>query len=174
MDLLSMLANRRSIRTYTGEAIPEETLNKVVEAGLLAFSGRNIKPWQMIVVRDKEMLQKLSKFREHGPGMLAGADAAIVVVADKNATDVWTEDASIVMTYLHLAADMYGLGSCRNQGRLRMAPDGRTGEEYVRELLGFPEDFALEAMLSLGMIEKHTEPREFDEKIWEKVHKENW
>lgn len=43
-DMLNMLLNRRSVRTYTGEAIPEDKLVLVLEAGLLAESGHNIRP----------------------------------------------------------------------------------------------------------------------------------
>ena len=47
--------------------------------------------------------------------MLEGADAAIVVIADPDKTDVWVEDASIAMANMHLAAD--ALGYCRNNSR---------------------------------------------------------
>ena len=51
MDLMEMIRNRRSVRTYRKGEIEEETLRKVLEAGLLAPSGRNRQPWELIVVR---------------------------------------------------------------------------------------------------------------------------
>ena len=84
--------------------------------------------------------------------MLAGAGAAVVVVADEERTDVWIEDCSIVMANMHLMADSLGVGSCWIQGRLREASDGRTTEEYLRQLLGIPENYRLEAMLSLSKV----------------------
>lgn len=173
MDFMDMLKHRRSIRTYTGETIPEDKLNQVLEAGLLAFSGRNIKPCEFVVVRDKEMLTKLSRCRPHGSQMLAGADAAIVVLADADKTDVWTEDASIAMTQMHLMADHLGLGSCWIQGRLRPAPeDGKLAEDVLRELLHFPEYIHLEAILSLGMPDTHPKPRKVTEELRAKIHRE--
>ncbi len=169
-----MIENRRSVRTYTGETIPEETITKILQAGLLAPSGRNIKPWEFILVREKEMLKKLSECRPHGPQMLAGADAAIVVVAKTDVQDVWIEDASITMTLMHLMADSLGVGSCWIQGRLRRAPDGRTTEEYIRELLGFPEDCALLAILSLGMPATHPASKSAQDADTNKVHREKW
>ena len=44
--------------------------------------------------------------------MLAGASVAIVVIADPEKTDVWTEDCSIVMSNMHNMAHDLGLGSC--------------------------------------------------------------
>lgn len=171
MEFIDILKNRRSIRIYTGESIPEDKLNQVLEAGLLAFSGRNIKPWEFVVVRDKDMLKKLAGCRPHGSQMLAGADAAIVVLADENKTDVWTEDCSIAMTQMHLMADYIGLGSCWIQGRLRPAPeDGRMAEDVLRALLHFPENIRLEAILSLGMTDTHPAPREVTEELRHKIH----
>lgn len=174
MELLQILQNRGSVRTYTGEPISEESLNLVLQAGLLSPSGRNRRPWELVVVRDKDTLQKLSKCRDHGAAMLAGADTAIVVFADPEKTDVWTEDASIIMTCMHIMADSLGLGSCWIQGRGRVAEDGRTTEEYVAELLSVPENYKIEAILSLGMPASHPEPKKLEDLMMEKVHREKF
>jgi len=172
MELLEIMRNRRSVRTYTGEAVPEEALTRILQAGLLAASGRAKRPWEFIVVRDKEMLKALSECRPSGPRMLADADCAIVVLGDEEKTDVWVEDCSIAMANMHLMADSLGVGSCWIQGRLRNAPDGRTAEEYVRERLKFPENLRLEAILSLGMPQTHPDSYELDQLPVEKIHRE--
>ncbi len=170
MELIEMMQNRRSVRKYTQESIPEEKIRKVLEAGLLAPSGRGRKPWEFILVRDRQTLLKMSECREGSAKMLAGADCAVVVVADPEKTDVWTEDCSIAMAYMHLMADSLGLGSCWIQGRLRNAPDGRTTEEYLRDILGFPQTYRLEAILSLGMPDDHPAARSLEELPEEKIH----
>lgn len=174
MDLLEVMRNRRSVRSYTGEAVPQEKVDQILKAGLLSASGKNLKPWEFIVVRDKEVLAKLSKSRAAGAAMIEHADCAIVVVGDTEKTDVWTEDCSIVMTNMHLMADSLGVGSCWIQGRLREASDKRTTESFLRELLGYPEHYRLEAVLSLGMPENHPEPHSLDELPREKVHWEKF
>lgn len=174
MELLEIMQNRRSVRTYTGEKIPKEKLQLILNAGLLSASGRNRKPWEFIVVQDKETLTKLSKSRTHGASMLENAGCAIVVVADPGKTDVWTEDCSIAMSNMHLMADSVGVGSCWVQGRLREAQDGRTTEEYIKELLGVPADFCLEAMLSLGVMTEHPEAHKLEELPVEKIHMERF
>ncbi len=174
MELLEMLEKRRSIRQYTEEKITEEQLQKVVAAGLLSPSGHGARPWEMIVVRDKENLKKMSECRIGAAKMLANASAAVVVTADSGKTDVWTEDCSIVMAYMHLMADSLGLGSCWIQGRLREAPDGRSTEDYLREILGYPEEMRLEAILSLGVPAAHPEGHSVDEELKSKVHYEKF
>lgn len=175
MDLIKIIQNRRSVRTYKDGKIDEERLRQVLEAGLLAPSGRNRQPWEFIVVRDVQVLKQLSECRAGGSAkMLANAAAAIVIVADPAKTDVWTEDCSNAMMLMHLTADALGLGSCWIQGRLREAPDGRTTEEYVREILDYPEDFRLEAVLSLGLTEEHPEPKTVTKELEKKVHWEQY
>lgn len=172
MDLLEIMRQRRSVRSYTSEDVSEENIRKILEAGLLSASGRAIRPWELIVVKDKSSLQKMAESRDHGAKMLEGASAAIVVIADEKKTDVWTEDCSIVMSNMHLMASYLGVGSCWIQGRLRRTSAGDSTEEYLRKLLGFPEHCRLESVLSLGMTESMGDPREVTDELWGKVHRE--
>lgn len=174
MDLLDVMRRRRSVRSYTPEDISEEGLNKILEAGLLSASGRGIRPWEMIVIRRRDTLRRLANSRDHGAKMLEGACAAIVVIADETKTDVWTEDCSIVMSNMHLMSSALGVGSCWIQGRLRSSAGEDSTEEYVRKLLGFPENYRLEAILSLGMAESVPEPKKVTEELWKKVHRESF
>ena len=146
-ELLSLLLTRRSVRRYTGDPIPPETLRAVVTAGLLSPSSRNRRPWRLVVVQDR----------------------AILVFARPAESDVWTEDCAILMSNLHLAAHSQGLGSCWIQGRLRQAEDGRTTEAFCRERLALPEDWALEAILSLGIPAESPPPHTLEEADWGKV-----
>ena len=174
MELLEIMKHRRSVRTYTEEPVDEEKLEKILQAGLLSASGRAIRPWDLIVVRDRKTLKKMSGARAAGAKMLETAACAIVVLGDQEKTDVWTEDCSIVMANMHLMADSLGVGSCWVQGRLREASDGRTAEAYLRELLDYPKHLRLEAILSLGMPKEHPEPYRLEALPVEKGHMERW
>lgn len=70
MDLLEIMRTRRSIRSYKNESVSEENITKILEAGLLSASGKAIRPWEFIVVEDKDNLQKLSDCRAGGVKML--------------------------------------------------------------------------------------------------------
>ena len=172
MELLEIMRNRRSVRTYTGEPVPEDKLLKILKAGLLSASGRAVRPWEFLVVQKKETLRKMADSRAAGAKMLMDADCAVVVLGDEEKADVWTEDCSIAMANMHLMADSLGVGSCWIQGRLREASDGRSTEAYLRELLGYPEHLKLEAVLSLGMPKDHPRPYDLEELPMEKVHRE--
>ena len=174
MDVLDAVARRRSLRRYSGESVPQALLDRILEAGLRSASGRSRRPWELIVVRDRAMLDELAECREQGAGMLTGADAAIVVVADPTLADTWVEDCSIVMANMQLEAAASGVGSCWIQGRLLQAADGRSTHEFVANLLKVPAPYQLEAILSLGMPEAEAPRRPFDETLLGKVHEERF
>lgn len=171
VDVLAAMRRRRSVRTYAEGSIAPEKLEHILDAALLSASGMAKHPWEFVVIEDRETLEALVGCREHGSAMLANAAAAIAVLGDVEASDTWIEDCSIAMANMHLAASALDVASCWIQGRMRMASDGRTTNDYVRELLGYPENYELEAILSLGIPEHAPEMREVDEKLRDKIHR---
>lgn len=175
MDIMNTILHRRSVRQYTSEPVPEGKLNAILHAGLAAASSKNRRPWEFIVVRDKEMLAKLSDCRPGAGNLLGKCDAAIVVVADAELVDVWVEDCASAITQMHIAADALGVGSCWLQVRMRMAPDGiRTTQDVVKELLGIPEKYGVMAILTLGMPASHPGARTADDLLLDKIHHERF
>ena len=160
MELLKLLQSRRSIRKYTDEHISDETLEKILQAGLLAPSSRAIYPVELVAVRDKEMLSKLSECKAAGAAMLKYADAAIVVVGDTAKSDAWIEDCSITMTLMMLEATEQGVGNCWVQCRGRQTSEGTSTGERIKSLLDIPDNFGVLAILSLGMPAEELAPRE--------------
>ena len=95
MKLLDIILNRRSIRKYTDEAIPDGKLNEILQVDLLAPTSRNIKPCEFYVIRDKAVLEKLSRAKAMGAAMLKDCSAAIAVMGNSEKADTWVEDCSI-------------------------------------------------------------------------------
>ena len=174
-DLLQLMLNRRSVRKYTGEAIPEEKVKLILQAGLASATSKNRKPWEFVVVQEKEALQTLAKCRAGAAKMLENAGCAIVVFGDTSVTpDVWVEDCSIAMSNMHLMADALGLGSCWIQGRCRETEEGQSTEGFCRELLGVPEFFSLEAILSIGVPAERPAGYTVEDLKEEKIHWEKY
>ena len=174
MELLNYFQNRHSVRSYTGAPVPEDQVEKVLQAGLMSATGKGIRPWEFVVVRSRETLNALAECRTAPVKMLRECDCAIVVLGDESRSDVWVEDCSVAMANMHLMADGLGLGSCWVQGRLREAADGRSTEDFVRSLLGFPEHLRLEAILTLGIPAQHPDPHRLEELPLEKIHREKF
>ena len=174
MDMLSTMLHRRSVRQYTDAAIPQEKLDAILYAGLAAASSKNRRPWEFILVENCNTLAQLCDCRPGAANLLGKCKAAIVVAADSDMVDVWVEDCASAITQMHLMADALGYGCCWVQCRLREAIDGRSTEEYVRDILHFPESHHLEAILALGVIDTHPAPRTLDKLRMDKVHYETF
>ncbi|MGI5971975.1 MAG: nitroreductase family protein [Oscillospiraceae bacterium] len=165
-----LLKSRRSVRKFLDREMEKEKIDLILKSALLSPSSRARRPWEFIVVTDRNTLNKLSKCREHSSGFLSGAPAGIVVAADTELTDVWTEDASIASIIIQLAAQSLGLGSCWIQVRQRPHDDMLSAGEYVKQVLNIPEKYAVESIIALGYPAGEMKPYDEKELRYEKIH----
>jgi nitroreductase len=172
--MLDLLFERRSIRKYKTTPVEQEKVDKLIKAALLAPSSKGIRPWEFIVVEDKDNLNKLSMSKPHGSTFLCGAALGIVVIADTTKNDVYIEDTSIASVIIQLQAEAMGLGSCWIQIRNRMHDDKVTAEEYIREILAIPENYSVEAIISIGYPDESKRAYEESKLKYDKIHREKF
>ena len=170
MELIELMRNRRSVRQFTEETVPQEKIEKVLQAALMAATGKAIRPWEFIVVQGKEGMQALSGCRPGMDKVIAGANVAIVVAADAEISNIWIEDCSAAMAHMYLMAEEQGVGGVWIQCRGRETPDGSDTEEYVKNLLGIPANFRVLSMFIFGVPAVHPAPHELDQLKTEKIH----
>jgi nitroreductase len=112
---INTLKSRRSCRKFDGRQISEEQLNTILEAGVYAPTGMGKQSPIMVVVQDKETVEKLSKMNAKIMGAdidpFYGASTVIIVLADKN-IGTYLYDGSLVMGNLMNAAEAVGVQSC--------------------------------------------------------------
>jgi nitroreductase len=140
MDALEAIRRRRSVRRYTGDSIPREDLEKIVDAGRLAASGNNRQPWDFIVVTDRVMIDTLKV----AAGWMDKAGAIIAVVLDPSSR-WWLEDGSAAVENMLIASTALGYGSCWLEGYTLPR------EEEFKALLGVPEGKRLLTLVPLGV-----------------------
>jgi len=93
-----IIQTRRSIRKFTSDLVESEKIESLLEAALLAPSGKRMYPCDFIVVDNEATLEKLSQAKAHGAALIKNAPIAIVVIADTTKYDIWVEDAAIAST----------------------------------------------------------------------------
>ena len=169
-ELMDIMLARRSIRQYTGEAVPETKLDNILKAGLLAPTSMNRQPCEFYMVKNREILTKLSEAKAGGAAMLKDAAAAIVVFGDSDKADTWIEDSSIALTYMHLMATEQGVGSCWIQMHMRKSGDGNDAEENVRKIMNVSENYRVVGILSLGMSAENCKPKDLEHLDYRKIH----
>jgi len=60
-DFLDLARKRRSTRLFKADAIPDEYIEKILEAARWAMSGANAQPWEFIVIKEQETKEKLAE-----------------------------------------------------------------------------------------------------------------
>ena len=107
MKRLKLMQTRRSVRDFKPDMVPEDIMDKIIEAGLWAASGRNRQSPIIIKVTDKSVRDRLCRLNAEIMGTdsdpFYGAPAVLIVLADKNAP-TYLYDGSLVMGNLMLAA----------------------------------------------------------------------
>jgi nitroreductase len=172
MELLDIMQRRRSIRKFNDKHIPEDSLKKIIQAGLLAPTSMNRKPCEFYVVKDQETKNKLSKAKKMGASFIAQADCLIVVLADAKKADIWVEDSSIALSYMMLMATNLHVASCWCQMHLRKSALNKNAEENVRKILHVKEDLRCVGLLALGMSDEHLKAKSLEAADYNKVHYE--
>ena len=140
MDVFEAAQERRSIRSYQDKPVPREKMEKILEAGRLAPSARNIEPWHFIAVTDAEKRKALAKglFAK----FLVQAPLVIVACGDKKASPDWYAiDVALAVENMVLTAVSEGLGTCCV---------GSFSEKDVKAVVKVPENFEVLVMLAVG------------------------
>jgi nitroreductase len=159
-DLLEIIQSRRSVRNYQDKPVPEELLNKVLEALRWSPSWANTQCWEVVVVKDLETKQKLqATLAPTNPAGKAMVEAPIVLVlcgqlqkagfykgqATTKFGDWYLYDLGIATQSVCLTAHALGLGT---------VVVGLFDQDKAKAALGVPEGYDVVTMLPLGYPEK--------------------
>lgn len=188
MDLYSLIKKRRSIRAYVpGKEIPDEVLNRILEAGMWSASGKNMQNWRFFVMRGekrdeylqfsqkswlaiKDILEKrlkpsLYKFTERFFFTMGDAPVVIIAFAEINDQDhpqTQVGNVYLAVQNMVLAAEHEGLGTCIMGSPLEVEAD-------IRKFLGVTRpDWKLVCGLTVGYSAHHppAPPRQTEGRVF--------
>lgn len=154
-SLIDVLKSRRSIRKYEAKDIGAEALNQVIESVRWSPSWANTQCWEVIVVRDKDIKQQLSKTLIKNPATKAMVQAPVVLALcaklgssgyykGKVTTkfgDWFMFDLGIAAQSICLSAAALGLGT---------VIVGLFDHNMAKEILGVPERFEVVSFIPMG------------------------
>ncbi len=187
LEFLELVRRRISVRHFTGEPVPREQLERILEAARWAPSGANRQPWKFVVVGEARAKAEIrrhceaadARWHAHAPAWLKGffADYEILPVKEflttvpwlicvfgRRGNPYWKESVWIAIGNILLAAAAEGLAS------LPYTP-GQT--RYLNRILDVPAEFMPQAVLPIGhadparLPDRSEHPRRPPEEVWE-------
>lgn len=173
MDTIQAIMTRVSTRQFSDELISDTTLRTILEAGMAGPSAVNARPWQFIVVQDKDMLNRMADVNGRAAEPLRRAALGVLLCGDlsrafERAPDYWVVDGTIACQNMILAAHAMGVGSVW----LGTWPQ----EEKVQgqaKLFSLPEHIVPHSIVAFGYPagEVKVQPDRYEEDL---VHMEKW
>jgi len=145
VDILDIIKSRRSIRKFRPEPVPEDIVDKILEAGRWAPSGLNNQPWRFAVVTDRLTIGAISKLTHYTKVVLT-SQVLIPVFID-------TEKS------YHREKDIQAIGACLQNMLLEIHSLGLAAvwlgeiiksDIQIRELLQLSGPLELMAVLAIG------------------------
>jgi len=147
-DILEHIMARRSIRKFEDRPVPRELVTRLLQAAMAAPSAGNLRPWEFVVVTERD---RLARLRRGLPLGRHNAPLAIVVCANTRRTypppvrEFWVQDCSAAAQNILLAAAGSGLGAVW-VGVHPMPPF----VAWVRDVLHLPGHIAPLGMINIG------------------------
>ncbi|MCJ7560360.1 nitroreductase family protein [Candidatus Bathyarchaeota archaeon] len=150
MDLHEAIRGRRSVRTFKKQNVPEEIVEKLIDAARWAPSAGNTQPWEFVIVRTQAVKKKLAR-AAFDQKDIEEAPVVIVVCADekrsfegygaRGKTFYCIQDTAAAAQNILLTAHSLGLGSCWI---------GAFNEDELKEALNAPEGIRPVTIIPVG------------------------
>lgn len=144
MELWQAIRDRRSIRKYTSELVDQETIYKIIEAGIWAPSACNIQGWKYIVLDSPEVIKTI--YKSGGASFLQNVKQAIVVLYENQTDNVEYQDhiqsAAASIQNMLLMAHSLKVGTCW----VNNIPNKR----ILRKILNIPFSYDPIALITIG------------------------
>jgi nitroreductase len=172
-NLLKIIRRRYSVRRFRPDPLPDELIEKVLEAGRWAPSGANHQPWEFVVVKDRDLIQRLGevflreeislrsgdpKFNWPQYSYVGEAPCLIVVCADprlkrvinrprppENREKTFLFSIAAAVEHMQLAATSLGLG-----GIWLTVQEIDQYELELRQLLKIPDPIRIAIFCPIG------------------------
>lgn len=142
--VLENIAERKSVRKYLNKSVEEDKIDAIVKAGMAAPSGMDRRPWEFVVVTDREALDSMAAKLPYAK-MLTNAPLAIVVCGDTTRSSYWYLDCSAATQNVLLAAEALGLGAVWTA-----AYPYEDRIDVVRQNTGLPENIVPLCVIPIG------------------------
>ena len=161
------ILNRKSVRKYSDKAVEQDKIDTILKCAMAAPSAMNKQPWEILVVTDKEKLEKIAEIAPNA-GYSKNSQVTMIVCGDKTVSEkFWEQDCCAVTENILLAAEALDLGAVW----CAVYPfDEKV--EAVKQLFNLPENIVPLNIIPMGYPFANEEPKQ--KYNADKVHTNNW
>jgi len=163
------IINRRSVREYKTDPVPEEYITEIIKAGQFASSGNHNKAIEFVVVKNKKTKEKIFDIVSQNfvQEFVKQAPLLIIPVTDTSKTHLAIQDLSVATENMFLQATALGLGTVWKN----LQPDGA---QKILKLLKVPKNFIAINLIPVGYPAEKLEPHTDKDFSSLKIHFESW
>ena len=166
---MNPILSRRSIRKYKETNISDDIIEELLKAGMAAPSAGNEKPWEFIILRNKEVMKKITEVHPYSK-MLLNTAVAIVVCGDESKEKFkgfWVQDCSAATENILIAVQEKGLGAVW----LGVYPM-TDRVNAIKEVLNLPDSVIPLSIIPVGYPDEERKPEDRFNK--ERIHYDKW
>ena len=182
-EAIRNILSRKSVRSFTDQEITEEQMNVMLRAAMAAPSGRDIRPWSFVILRDREQYAGIFGDKNFNMRIYMKSAAVVVICADTTVVmkarkdpdtsmsiqpnGTWRDDMGACTENFLLAAESLGLGAVWTA--CYPYPDRYLP---VKKALGLPEEVVPYCVVAVGWPDTQYEPK--DKWDPERIHYGKW
>lgn len=171
--MLEIIRKRRSARSFLRKEVEEGKLDEILKAAMFSPTARGLRPWEFILVSGEEAKERLSRATPYA-SFAKDAPVVMVICYDIGKGRRFKEDCSICAENIWLEAVNQGLGTCFIQIADGTEADEGNPEDFVRKVLGIPDNFRVQCLLPIGYPERQSAPHKDEEFDKGKVHRDKF
>lgn len=161
------MLNRKSIRKYSNKPVEQDKIDLIVKSAMSAPSAKNLQPWEILVVTDKNLLKQIAKSIPNA-SFSKKSQLAIIVCGDQKISErFWVQDCCAVTENILLAAESLNLGAVW----CAVYPFGDKIEK-IQRLFKLPDNIIPLNVIPIGYPKTKVKPKQkYNPK---KVHTNSW
>lgn len=167
--ILKEILNRRTVRDYKSDEVPEEYIMEIIKAAWFAPSGRGTHALEFMVIKNQETKEKI--FEIVGQDFIRQAPVLLILLFDTSKVEnglpeLSAYDLSVATENAFLQATALGLGTVwKHLGNK---------EENIKELLDIPDNYKAINIIPIGFSKNNPEAHHETEFSENKIHNERW
>lgn len=167
--VIKEILNRRAVRNYKQDPIPQEYITEIIKAGQFAPTARNNRAVEFVVVREQETKNKIfdAMSGESPQPFIKEAPVLIIPASDTSKSGLSIQDLSNASENMFLQARALGLGTVWKH----LEEDWVRG---VKKVLGIPEQYMIINIIPVGYPKEEMPPHTDADFSAERIHEEKW